>query len=72
MAFGATVAVRDEGGNDRTYQICGVDEAVPAEGKISWISPIARALRSRRVGDEVTLRLPLGEVLLEILEIEYG
>ena len=71
VAFGATVAVRDEDGDERTYQICGVDEAVPAEGKISWISPIARALRSRSVGDEVTLRLPRGEVLLEILEIEY-
>jgi transcription elongation factor GreB len=71
VVFGATVAVRDVDGNERTYQICGVDEADPAHGKISWISPIARALRSRRVGDEVPLRLPRGEVLLEILEIEY-
>lgn len=71
VGFGATVSVRDGDGNQRTYQVCGVDETEPAAGKISWISPIARALRGRAVGDEVVLRLPRGEVQLEILGIEY-
>ena len=51
--------------------ICGVDEAEPAVGAVSWISPIAKALIGYEVGDEVTLRLPRGEEALEIVEIEY-
>ncbi len=70
VAFGATVTVCDEEGNERTYQICGVDETDPDNGKISWISPIARALRSREVGDEITLQLPRGRVLWEVVKIE--
>ena len=71
VTFGASVRVADEEGNPRTYTICGVDEAAPDEGRISWISPIAKALRSKKVGDEVTLQLPRGRVVLEILNVEY-
>jgi transcription elongation factor GreB len=69
--FGATVTVADEDGNEKSYRIVGVDESDPAAGKISWISPIARALISARVGDVVTLELPDGNAELEILEIAY-
>ena len=69
--FGATVTVADEEGNEKSYRIVGVDESDPAKGKISWISPIAKALISARVGDVVTLELPDGNAELEILQIEY-
>jgi transcription elongation factor GreB len=69
--FGATVTVADEEGNEKVYRIVGVDESDPAQGKISWISPIAKALISARVGDVVTLELPDGNAELEILQIDY-
>jgi transcription elongation factor GreB len=69
--FGATVTVADEDGNEKSYHIVGVDESDPAKGKISWISPIAKALISARVGDVVTLELPDGNAELEILQIDY-
>ncbi len=71
VRFGARVTVVDTGGDERTYLICGVDEAEPEIGAVSWISPIAKALLGHEIGDEVTLRLPRGEQLLEIVEIEY-
>jgi transcription elongation factor GreB len=69
--FGATVTVADEEGNEKSYHIVGVDESDPSKGKISWISPIAKALISARVGDVVTLELPDGSAELEVLQIEY-
>ncbi len=72
VSFGASVTVCDEEGIEKTYQICGVDETDPDNGKISWISPIARALQSREVGDEVRLQLPRGTVLLEVVRIQYA
>ncbi len=69
--FGAAVTVADEDGNEKSYRIVGVDESDPAKGKISWISPIAKALISARVGDVVTLELPDGNAELEILQIDY-
>ena len=72
VRFGARVTVIDGAGDERTYWICGVDEAEPGTGAVSWISPIAKALIGHEIGDEVTLRLPRGEQLLEIVEIEYG
>jgi transcription elongation factor GreB len=43
----------------------------PARGRVSWISPIARALLKAREGDNVTLRTPTGEEILEVEEIRY-
>jgi transcription elongation factor GreB len=71
VRFGATVTVSDAEGNEKSYQLVGVDESEPSKGKISWISPIAKALISAKVGDVVTLELPAGDVELEILQIEY-
>jgi len=51
--------------------IVGVDEVDPARGRVSWVSPIARALLKARAGDSVTLRTPLGDEQLEILEVRY-
>lgn len=71
VRFGARVTVMDGDGDERTYLICGVDEAEPESGAVSWISPIAKALLGHRVGDEVTPQLPRGVQQLEIVEIEY-
>jgi transcription elongation factor GreB len=72
VIFGATVGVREAGGAQRTYRIVGVDEAEPEAGSISWLSPVARALVARKVGETVTLKLPAGETQLTITSISFG
>ena len=68
--FGATVRVK--GRDDvKELTIVGVDEVDPAHGRVSWVSPIAKALLKAREGDVVTLRSPAGEEQLEILEVTY-
>ena len=69
--FGATVLFRNSSRKSQTVTIVGVDEVDPAKGKVSWISPVARALLKAREGDSVTLRTPAGEERLEILEVAY-
>jgi transcription elongation factor GreB len=68
--FGATVKIKTEK-EVREITIVGVDEVDPANGRVSWISPIAKALLKAREGDTVTLRTPAGEERLEILEVAY-
>ena len=70
--FGATVEFRRENGEKQTVTIVGVDEADLAEGKISWLSPVARAVIKAHAGDAVTLRTPSGTDTIEILSIRYG
>jgi len=69
--FGATVAYRDGRGLERTVAIVGQDEVDPARGRISWISPVARALAKLREGDVVTLRTPAGTDELEVVTVRY-
>lgn len=69
--FGATVTLADERGDEFTYAIVGIDEADQARGRISWISPMARALLKAREGDTVALATPAGRRMLEILEVRY-
>ncbi len=69
--FGATVFLKDLSGKKRSVTIVGLDEVDPAKGKVSWISPIAKALLKAREGDLVRLRTPAGEERLEILGVEY-
>lgn len=69
--FGATVTYADSSGQSRTVSIVGIDEVDPARGRISWISPVARALLKSREGDLVTLQTPGGREELEVLEIRY-
>ena len=56
---------------EKTVTIVGVDEVDPSHGRVSWVSPIAKALLKARAGDTVTLRSPSGEEPLEILEVSY-
>ncbi len=69
--FGATVTFVNAKDEERTVTIVGVDEADPLQGKISWISPAARALLGAHEGDCVTVRTPAGVEELEIIEVVY-
>jgi transcription elongation factor GreB len=69
--FGATVVIKHQSGKKQTVTIVGIDEVDPVRGRVSWISPIAKALIKAREGDTVTLRSPAGEERLEILEVNY-
>lgn len=69
--FGATVTYVNARDEEVTIRIVGEDEAESLKGKISWISPVARALMKAGVGDVMTLRTPAGEDELEVLKISY-
>ena len=69
--FGATVTVRAVAGAERTLTIVGLDEVDPARGRVSWISPVAKALLKAREGEVITLRSPGGNEELEIVAIRY-
>jgi transcription elongation factor GreB len=69
--FGATVTVCDSDGCENIYSIVGVDEADVARGRISWVSPLARALLKLREGEVVMLRTPVGMSELEVLAVAY-
>jgi transcription elongation factor GreB len=69
--FGAWVTVENEEGATACYRIVGSDETSAPDGWISVDSPVARALLSRRVGDEIAVDLPEGRMELVILSISY-
>ncbi|RED44211.1 transcription elongation factor GreB [Aestuariispira insulae] len=70
--FGATVTYENSREQEITIQIVGEDETDSLNGKISWISPVARALMKAEVGDLVLVRTPAGEDELEVIDIQYG
>ena len=70
--FGATVTYADDAGAEHTVTIVGFDEVDPARGRISWVSPVARALIKAREGDSVSLKTPAGSAVLEILRVQYS
>lgn len=67
VGFGAAVAVMYPDGHQETFRIVGVEEADPEGGSISWLSPLAKALLSKRAGDRVPFR---GEELT-IVDLTY-
>ena len=69
--FGATVTLMQEDGVEKIYSIVGIDDADVSRGRISWISPLAKALIKAREGDTVTVKTPGGDESLEIVGIEY-
>jgi transcription elongation factor GreB len=71
VRFGAMVELADEDDNRRTLTIVGDDESDASDGRIGWSAPLARALIGARIGDERTVRLPVGEKSYEILAIRY-
>jgi transcription elongation factor GreB len=69
--FGATVTYENQAGEEHTVTIVGIDEIDPLNGKISWVSPVARALTKAREGDVITLKTPAGDEELEVLSVSY-
>jgi len=70
--FGATVTYARADGSEHTVTLVGVDEADLAQGKVSWLSPVAQALMKAKVDDSVQLRTPSGVEEIEIIAIRYG
>ena len=71
VTFGSTVLLEDDGGKEYRYQIVGSDESEPANGRISILSPLARALIGKTVGAAVTAQLPGGTKTFEILKANF-
>ncbi|MBU1365764.1 MAG: transcription elongation factor GreB [Gammaproteobacteria bacterium] len=69
--FGARVTIADADGVENTYTIVGVDETDVSKGRISWISPLARALLKSREGDSIRFQSPIGIREIDILEVSY-
>jgi transcription elongation factor GreB len=71
VLFGATVIVEDDEGERLTYEIVGEDEADIKANKVSWTSPLAKALIGHKVGENVIWARPAGNANLEIIKIQY-
>lgn len=73
IVFGATVVLEDcESEDEVTYQIVGSEEADPKQGRISYTSPLARALIGKQEGDAVQFKAPGGIREYDILEVKFG
>jgi len=71
VRFGGSVAIEREDGRTQTWRIVGEDEADPAAGSVSHVSPLARALIGKYAGDVVEVQAPSGPREYEILEVRY-
>ena len=71
IRFGAEVVVEDQDGDEQTLRIVGRDEIDAKTGRISYSSPIGRALIGKEEGDEVKINTPNGKRVLEVLEVHY-
>ena len=71
VRFGATVTVQYEDESQKIFSIVGIDEGDIDKGKISWRSPLAKALFKKKVGDFFMFQAPGGEIDIEIVKIEY-
>ena len=70
--FGAWVTLYSlDRDTEHTYRIVGQDELAPTKGWISWVSPLAKAMLGKQVGDVVRVQTPTGEDEYEIQEISY-
>lgn len=72
VTFGATVTIKNmPSGMIQTFQIVGVDEADIARGKLSFISPIAKALLNQKKGMKISIMRDREEIIFEILNVSY-
>ena len=71
ITFGSSVLLRSADAKETRYQIVGSDEAEPAAGRISILSPIARTLIGKSVGDEVKVQAPGGARVFEVLAVNF-
>jgi transcription elongation factor GreA len=72
ITFGSTLLLEDEAGKRHRYWIVGSDEAEPARGKISVLSPLARTLIGKCVGDTVTVQLPGGKKTFDVVNVNFS
>lgn len=72
VVFGTTVRVEDEIGNHHRFEIVGEDEADASLSKVSYLSPLAKALIGHKVGEHVLWKRPAGDLTLAIIEITYS
>ncbi len=72
VGFGAIVDTMDESGVKRRFQIVGEDEADAAQGRLSWVSPLARALAGGTLGETILWQRSAGDVELQIVAIGYS
>jgi transcription elongation factor GreA len=73
IVFGATVKIFDQQKEiELTYQIVGEDEAIHDPKKISYNSPLGKSLIGREVGDEITVKAPKGDLIYEVLDLNYN
>ncbi|HXX56881.1 MAG TPA: transcription elongation factor GreA [Thermodesulfovibrionales bacterium] len=73
VAFGATVRVLDVGADEEyVFILVGTEEADVKQGKISFSSPVGKALLGKEVGDSVVIKAPARTIEYEILEIRFG
>ena len=72
IRFGALITLKTEAtGNIQTFQIVGVDEAEISKGKISFLSPMAKVLINKKIGEKVILKRPKEDIVFEIIDIAY-
>ena len=71
ITFGSTVLLEDESGKEVRYQIVGSDEADPTRGRISVLSPLARTLIGKRVGESVKAQLPGGTRAFDVIQVNF-
>ena len=71
VVFGATVTVLDDDEKPQRYQIVGMTEADARQGRISYDSPLGRALIGRQAGDEVEVTVPSGDRFYLVKKIEF-
>ena len=71
IVFGATVTVLDDDDKPQRYQIVGMTEADARQGRISYDSPLGRALIGRQVGEEVEVTVPSGDRFYQVKKIEF-
>jgi transcription elongation factor GreA len=72
VSFGATIKLSDiETEEEVVYTLVGEDEADAKQGRISVSSPVARALMTKEVGDDVSVKVPKGIREFEVLEIRF-
>jgi transcription elongation factor GreB len=73
IRFGAIVTLKNEGSKSiQTFQIVGVDEADISKGKVSFLSPIARVLINKKIGEKAIVNQDRKDVVFEIINISYG
>jgi transcription elongation factor GreB len=71
--FGAWVTLYHlEKDTEHHYRIVGQDELEPSKGYISWVSPLAKAILGKQIGDNIRVQTPVGEEMYEILAVSYS